>query len=45
MFMPVSATQIAFDHVVAVDHFADLQHFLVASLRHAAVHQESLTSP
>src|SRR4051812_44016212 len=26
------ATQIAFNHVVAVDHFTDLQHFLVAEL-------------
>src|SRR3979411_2719350 len=31
------ATQIAFDQIVAVDHFAYLQHFLVAQLRHAAI--------
>src|SRR5258708_9706331 len=31
------ATQIAFDQIVAVDHFTDLQHFLIAQLRHAAV--------
>src|ERR1700735_753889 len=31
------AAQIAFDHIVAVDDFADLQHFLVAQLRHTAV--------
>ena len=28
------APQIALDHVVAVDHLADLQHFLVGQLRH-----------
>src|SRR5687768_5496688 len=27
--------QVALDHIVAVDHFADLQHFLIAELRHA----------
>jgi len=32
MLMPVSATKIALDDVVAVDHFADLQNFLVAQL-------------
>ena len=37
MFMPVSRRKIAFDQIVAVDHFADLQHFLVAQLRHTAV--------
>src|ERR1700716_1037870 len=26
------ATQIAFDQIVAVDHFTDLQHFLIAQL-------------
>src|SRR4051794_15630060 len=31
------ATQVAFDQIVAVDHFADLQHFLIAQLRHAAI--------
>src|SRR6266403_5108961 len=31
------ATQIAFDQIVAVDHFADLQHFLIAQLRYAAI--------
>src|SRR6202048_2347086 len=31
------ATQVAFDQVVAVDHFTDLQHFLIAQLRHAAI--------
>src|ERR1700710_2763076 len=31
------ATQIALDQIVAVDHFTDLQNFLVAQLRHAAV--------
>src|SRR3981081_3490632 len=31
------ATQIAFDHIVAVDHFTDLQHFLIAELRDAAL--------
>src|SRR3954468_7056707 len=30
------ATQIAFDQKVAVDHFADLQDFLVGELRHPA---------
>src|SRR5690349_16757439 len=29
------AAQIALDHVVAVDHFADLQHLGVGELRHA----------
>src|SRR5260221_14565727 len=31
------ATQVAFDQIVAVDHFADLQDFLVAQLIDAAV--------
>src|SRR6516165_11054790 len=31
------ATQIAFDHVVAVDHFADLQNLLVGQLTDATV--------
>src|SRR4030088_1866915 len=31
------ATQIAFDHVVAVDHFTNLQNFLIAQLRNATV--------
>src|SRR5712671_3599493 len=31
------ATQVAFDQIIAIDHFTDLQHFLVAQLRHAAV--------
>src|SRR3982751_2500230 len=31
------ATQVAFHHVVAVDHFTDLQHFLIAELRHTAI--------
>src|SRR5258705_4217408 len=30
-------TEIAFDHIVAVDHFADLQHFLVAQLADATI--------
>src|SRR5262249_25367558 len=29
------APQVALDDVVAIDHFADLQHFLVGQLRHA----------
>src|SRR6478735_4448833 len=33
------ATQVAFDQVVAVDHFTDLQHFLIAELRHAAINR------
>ena len=35
------ATQVAFDQIVAVDHFADLQHFLVAQLDDAAINRES----
>src|SRR5258708_5359235 len=31
------ATQIAFDHIVTVDHFADLQNFLIAQLADAAI--------
>src|SRR5687767_1174615 len=31
------ATKIAFHDIVAVDHFAHLQHFLVGELRHAAL--------
>src|SRR5713226_3356728 len=27
--------QVAFDHVIAVDHFADLQHLLIGQLRHS----------
>src|SRR4051794_34382164 len=34
------ATQIALDHIVAVDHFADLQNFLVAQLADAAVQRD-----
>jgi hypothetical protein len=33
MLMPVS-----FDEIVAVDHFADLQNFLVAQLADATIH-------
>src|SRR5712672_719750 len=28
------APQVALDHVIAIDHLADLQHFLVGQLRH-----------
>src|ERR1700733_15211775 len=31
------ATQVAFDQIVAVDHFANLQHFLIAPLIDAAI--------
>jgi hypothetical protein len=31
------AAQIAFDHVVAIDRFADLQHFLIGQLADAAI--------
>src|SRR6476661_3439538 len=31
------APQVAFDHIVAVDHLTDLQHFLIAQLRNPTV--------
>src|SRR5258708_30208340 len=31
------ATQVAFDQIVAVDHFTNLQHFLIAQLIDAAI--------
>src|ERR1700731_3221013 len=31
------ATQVALDQIVTVDHFTDLQYFLIAELRHPAV--------
>src|ERR1044071_6570533 len=34
------APQIAFDHVIAVDHFTDLQDFLVGQLRHPTLHRD-----
>src|SRR6476659_5225088 len=34
------APQIAFDHVVAVDHLADLQHLLVGQLRYPTLHRD-----
>src|SRR6266481_4572692 len=34
------AAQIAFDHIVAVDHFADLQNFLIAQLSDAAISRD-----
>ena len=37
MFIDDFAAKIAFDHVVAVDDFADLQHFGVRELFHAAL--------
>jgi hypothetical protein len=33
------ATQVAFDHIVAVDHFTDLQYFLIAQLRDPAINR------
>src|ERR1700731_985108 len=33
------ATQVAFDHVVAVNHFTNLQHFLIAQLRDPAINR------
>src|SRR6185436_4176030 len=33
--------QIALDHVVAVDHLADMQHFLVGELRHAPLRRKA----
>src|SRR3954469_3071075 len=32
--------QIAFDHIVTVDHFTDLEHFLIAQLRYPAVFRD-----
>src|SRR5262245_42815419 len=34
------AAQVAFDEIVAVDHFADLQHFLVGELADAAIQRD-----
>src|SRR4051812_39526729 len=34
------APQIALDHVVAVDHFTDVQHLLIGELRHAPLARE-----
>src|ERR1700754_4059351 len=34
------AAQVALDEIVAVDHFADLQHFLVGELADAAIHRD-----
>src|SRR6195256_586591 len=31
------ASQVAFDHIVAVDYFTDLQNFLIAQLRDATI--------
>src|SRR6202521_1381502 len=31
------ATQVAFDHIIAVDHFTNLQNFLIAQLRDATI--------
>src|SRR3977135_2409162 len=31
------ASQVAFDHIVAVDHFTNLQNFLIAQLRYGAI--------
>ncbi len=37
MFCAVSRRRVAFDHVVTVDRFADVQHFLIGQLADATV--------
>ena len=37
---PELAAKVAFHHVIAIDHFANLQHFLVAQLRDPAVDRD-----